>query len=376
VKNRYIRDVENRWAALALGHSGFMTHTRALVDARSGGAPLGGQTQGRPDVGALSRSDRTWTAAADDEILAACVGLRDGIVLTRDLERLGAGRKVVSRACRRGRLVRLRWGAYATAETWQGADDATRHLLRVRAAALTLEGQVFSHASAGALLRLPRVGPWPHVVHTYRDRATGGRSTAGIVRHCDGGEPGTLVVGECTTTDGPRTVVDLARTERFATALVAADHAVRSDLATVSSLARAFDEHPARSGRNDVARVLAHVDPRLESPGESLSRARMIELGALLPDLQVDLSDGEGHIGRVDFLWHELGLVGEFDGRVKYTRGAVLGAREPGDVVWDEKRREDRVRRLGLGMLRWTWDDALDLVRFARLLERAGVPLA
>jgi hypothetical protein len=52
-------------------------------------------------------------------------------------------------------------------------------------------------------------------------------------------------------------------------------------------------------------------------------------------------------IGFADFAWP--GVVGECDGRLKYADR---------DVLWAEKRREDRIRALGLRVIRWGWDDA------------------
>jgi len=46
----------------------------------------------------------------------------------------------------------------------------------------------------------------------------------------------------------------------------------------------------------------------------------------------------------VDFYWRRIRKIGEFDGRVKYTRGQVLGNRDPAEVVWEEKVREDALR--------------------------------
>ena len=60
--------------------------------------------------------------------------------------------------------------------------------------------------------------------------------------------------------------------------------------------------------------------------------------------------DDEGFVARVDFLWSDFGIVGEADGAGKYiNRGALVA----------EKLREDRLRRLGYLMVRWTWDELI-----------------
>ncbi len=56
-------------------------------------------------------------------------------------------------------------------------------------------------------------------------------------------------------------------------------------------------------------------------------------------------------------VWPEHGLLGEFDGRVKYGR-LLRPGEEPGDAVFREKRREDELRRLtGFAMVRLVWAD-------------------
>jgi len=55
--------------------------------------------------------------------------------------------------------------------------------------------------------------------------------------------------------------------------------------------------------------------------------------------------------------WPELGVYGEFDGKVKYGRLLKPG-QDPGEAVFAEKRREDEVRRATGGtMIRWVWDE-------------------
>ncbi len=82
----------------------------------------------------------------------------------------------------------------------------------------------------------------------------------------------------------------------------------------------------------------------------------MHEHGIPRPKRQQEIFDASGLIGRVDFWWPELRTVGEFDGRVKYGRANPSG-RPPEDVLWDEKRREDRLRVAGLNVVRWITQD-------------------
>ena len=107
--------------------------------------------------------------------------------------------------------------------------------------------------------------------------------------------------------------------------------------------------------------------------GESLSRARIRELGLVVPELQVEVSDRSGRVGRVDFWWPDVRLVGEFDGRVKYRTDGLDDSRALEERVWAEKVREDRLRATGRAVVRWTWGTALDPKRLYAHLSAAGV---
>jgi hypothetical protein len=61
--------------------------------------------------------------------------------------------------------------------------------------------------------------------------------------------------------------------------------------------------------------------------------------------------------------------VGEADGREKY--GGAYG--EPGRAVYDEKQREDSIRRVVKGFARWSWADVRDPARLRRILVAAGL---
>ena len=123
-----------------------------------------------------------------------------------------------------------------------------------------------------------------------------------------------------------------------------------------------------RRQRRRVERVIHFSTAKSESPGESLSRVVFAELGLPDPEQQEDYFDERGFIGRVDFVWPELGVIAEFDGEAKYGKGAS---------VFEEKKREDRLRDLGWEVVRIVWSDLVhdraDLARrLAAAFERAA----
>ncbi|MGY1689596.1 hypothetical protein [Geodermatophilus sp. SYSU D01105] len=165
------------------------------------------------------------------------------------------------------------------------------------------------------------------------------------------------VVDGLLVTDLPRTVVDVARTVGFESAVVVADAALASGETSADALADCLAGMGAVPGIRRAARVLAFADGRSESVGESRSRVLVHRLGLPRPDLQLRVRRGDGSlVGRCDFGWVEHGTLGEFDGRVEYGANAPSG-RSPEDVVFEEKVREDELRDLGWQMARWTWTD-------------------
>ena len=105
-----------------------------------------------------------------------------------------------------------------------------------------------------------------------------------------------------------------------------------------------------------------------------MSRVQIHALGLPAPELQVDFHDHEGLIGTVDFYWRHLGLVGEFDGYSKYGDkrrfARHLSAEE---VLVAEKLREDRLRAVVDGVVRWDWKVALDRHELGARLARHGL---
>lgn len=267
-------------------------------------------------------------------------------------------------------LHRLRRGAYVGADHWRALSDDDRYRLLVRAVAAAQPDALVSHRSAAALLGLPLVGRSDGHVHLMHAPRGGGRSRGDVRRHQAGGAVSEVRVDGIRVTSPARTVVDLACDEGLLPAVVAGDAVLRAGSATTAQVAAEVSACGRRRGVCTARRAVSLLNARSESPGESLSRVRMVELGLPAPALQRELRDHAGFVARVDFFWDAFGVVGEFDGRAKYGSD---DPRATADRVWNEKRREDRVRAMGLVVVRWTWDDAWLGAPMARLLRAAGV---
>lgn len=269
-------------------------------------------------------------------------------------------------------FVPVRHGAHAGRREWSVLDERERYLARLRATAskLTVE-PVLSHYSAAAVWGLAILGRWPEVLHQVVI-GDANRSTSHVMRHRRR-EIGEVVRREGFWTTCPvPTVLDLAGHTSFASALIAADQALAFGLLSADELTAALADRTGRRGVRTMRAVVAAADAGSESVGESLSRARMLQARLPVPVLQQEFADGQGFIGRCDFYWPEHRVVGEFDGRLKYGREFdAQGSAE--ERVWREKLREDRLRDLGLRVVRWVWDDALRGEPLVRVLGRHGI---
>jgi Transcriptional regulator, AbiEi antitoxin len=283
------------------------------------------------------------------------------ISLTSQLRARGLNDDDLARLRRRGELVRVRRGAYALpskiepVDSWDAED---RHRLMIAATAPQLgAGAVISHASAAVLHGLPT---WPEAlsrVHVSRSRNYGGKTRSVVAVHCAPFRATEVVeIAGVPATTLARTVVDLARSRPFEEAVAAGDRALALGLApaTLTSVLLHMERWPSiRQAR----RVLAFLDARSESAGESVSRVRIFDEGLPAPKLQRQITDSHGRaIARVDFCWDEQRTIGEFDGKIKYGRLLKPGQASE-DVVFAEKVREDELRDYGWQVVRWLWSD-------------------
>lgn len=276
------------------------------------------------------------------------------------------------RAARRSReLLAVRPGAYVRAADLAQLDSVAQHRLAVLATASACPDAVVSHVSAAVLHGIAVWNVPLQRVHSTLDRASGGKITARRHVHVASlpAEDVVVVDGVCVTSP-PRTVLDLARTAPFESAVVSGDHALATGLVTPTGLDDALARCRGRRGAAQAARAVAFMDGRSESVGESRSRVLFHRERLPRPDLQRALHDDGMPIGRVDFFFEDQRAVGEFDGLAKYTKHLRPGQTTEQAVI-EEKLREDRIRRAGYGVACWGWRELSEPAEVARRLRRA-----
>ncbi|MBX9246331.1 type IV toxin-antitoxin system AbiEi family antitoxin domain-containing protein [Actinotalea ferrariae] len=294
-----------------------------------------------------------------------------GVLDRRSLSRFGLASGEIATLVRQGELVRIHRDAYrlpAGVETPQTAFLATVRAVRQRHPSAVLLG-----SAAVAELGLPVFGQPSHV-HVAVGSApnASGRS---VFRSAASPPPEQLRARLSGAVAQPaRACLDAARLDGLVPGVVAADVALRRGMTTSAELAAVVATMTGLRGVGRSRQCVELASPQSESPGESWSAVLLHQHGIMPPQRQHVIMDDDGVVGRVDFYWPDAGVVGEFDGRVKYGRRNPSG-RPPEDVLWDEKVREDRVRAVGLHVVRWGTPDLHAPARWLRRLRAAlGLP--
>jgi len=272
------------------------------------------------------------------------------------------------------RFVKLRRGAYTL-----GADQLTPEdaLIVMACAVHEAAGRapVFSHDTARSIWGLPAIGPRCGLVEYTLPPGARGR-TSNVRRRRTGLATTFVEIGGLRVTSYERTIVDHARHARLESGIAACDSALHLGLTTREALLTELCRVPRGARGRSMANLAVHLaDGSAESPLESLSRTRMFQASLPMPQLQHWFDDGDGRIGRTDFYWPQLGLVGESDGELKYEMSQEDPGRGVIDALLREKKREQRLRRHPDidDVARWDWGEALPPGKLHAVLAAHGV---
>ena len=259
---------------------------------------------------------------------------------------------------------------------WNAATPRGRHLLRIRAVlALSDRPLILAGASAAAVWDMPIAGDWPNDVTVADSWRGGGRSEPGI-RVTAAGYPTAHIVERdgLLVTDVARTALCIARSASLIDGIGSLDWALwrkNEDRVTRETLFGDLDRWHPRAGRWGLQQALLLSTHLSDSFGESRARIAIRQCGFDDPELQTEFFDSQGKMA-VDFSWPAARVVAEYDGKTKYTREQFTQG-DPGEVVWKEKKRQDRLRRLGLEVERITTYEVEHPVVLQRLLADIGV---
>lgn len=309
----------------------------------------------------------------------------------------GYTRHQIAQRVRSGRWMALRRGIFCLQETYDGEGPARRNDLHAQAARMANRSLhlVVSHITAASRHGLPLpLGNLPRAQLTDGCIAHSPRVDDNVIVQVARLWPEDVVRdADGALTSPARTAADCLRHYSAEIAVPIADAAIQRHLTKRATIAEVLSRQAGWPYAARAAASLPLVDGRRETWLESLSAVRLWGHGVELAEPQVEIFDERGRfVARVDALWSPDLTVGEADGRAKYTMAdwSDLAPAKAEDlhearmdavrrVVRDEKEREDRLRDIGLEVVRWSTAEILsnpsrvaDRVRRARARARGG----
>ncbi len=265
----------------------------------------------------------------------------------------------IRRCLRSGELVLVCRGVYADGPVWADLDEYVgRPRLRTRAAIRTMtRGWVVSHDSSADEHGLPILKPPDPHVHVTRPGTTGAWTKNGVKHHLARFTDDQVVeLGDVRVLDLPRTAVDIAREHGSPYGEIACDATLRHGVprAALAAAAAPMTNWPHIRRTREA---INFADPRAESAVETMGRLLVTELqlGPVDPQFPARLEDGRVVWGDIRVGCH----LFECDGKIKYTPVTDGGVAEKPitEVVWEEKKRERLLHRVGLGTSRIFFED-------------------
>lgn len=287
------------------------------------------------------------------------------------------------RACRRrvasGLLVEPFPRLFARSECWNELKPSVRPYQIIRTLSRKHPTWLFCSFSAACIYGLPVSLPLLSHVHLAAHTTSHSGTHHAVARHKLVDPDITHVMG-VPVTSLEQTIVDCLCHTSFADGLAIADAAMR--MLNVSNcelydLVCKRGEH--RKGIVHARAIAQHANALSGSGGESIARARMIQLGFLEPELQVAIADPVQSSGNyfVDYLWHLFDgrtIVGEFDGAEKYTLFSTNLAESALRSMMRERQREAHLTLACDAIVRFSYPDLMNPQAFTVLLSSYGIP--
>lgn len=281
----------------------------------------------------------------------------------------------------RGELVQPIPGCFARASVFHALKQRQKTLITMRTLAMLHPSWTFCSYSAGVAHGLWVANSLLHDIHVV-NAGEYGRAGNRVIRHKNRLATEDVVVQQgIRVTSLAYTLMDCLCKTGFTQALPIVDSALHWQLIELPETIRFLDERGrGRRGIRQARKTAMYADGRSGSALESFARAKMIDLGFQIPELQVELVDPlePGNLKYGDFGWcldSSRPIIGEADGLEKYARNAS-GVEDAIRSMSRERRREAHINLTNAVVIRFSYEDVLDTAYFERLLETAGVPRA
>lgn len=277
-----------------------------------------------------------------DAALLAVAESQDGLFTTAQARTAGIGEMELARLKRAGLVTSVARSVYALPDAVP-SDPLDSHRFRVAAARLVYPD---SHTCGVSLLAEAGIDVWGADLGRV-DLVRAVRSEV-LTSLCRIRPPHDAVRPQQGVADAvAAAVVQTALDHGALAGIVSGDNALHNGVTTIGAIGGVAGSVTHWRGAGRVRTLLALTDGRAESVGESRLRVMLTVAGLRLVP-QFPITDGGEAFAFVDMLVDGTNLGLEFDGRVKY------GAPE---VLWREKKREDRIRRRGYRLERVIWAD-------------------
>ena len=310
--------------------------------------------------------------ARRNEVLGHLVACGGGAT-SQQLAEWGADKRLITKMCADGTLLRLKRGFYALGGVI-ASDDPWQRLRseHLRLVAALTDGDTVGGFRSGALaLSLPvsQIPEYPEVIRPPTMSSLRGTRT---LRRRLSPEDTTVVRGVLVTSL-ERTSVDVALDLPTPQALITVDAALRRG-ASRAVMLKTLTSMGSTRGCRTAKQTIDWADPHSESPLESRGRGVLLVRGAPRPICNVSFRIDDTEF-RVDKWWPDIPLVGEADGASKYNDADNRRS------LWEEKLRQEWLEDvLGLTVFRYI-DREVRLTpgalfqRWTRKAERAAARL-
>ncbi|EWT00438.1 hypothetical protein N865_15785 [Intrasporangium oryzae NRRL B-24470] len=274
-----------------------------------------------------------------------------GVFSAASARATGIGAALLRQLVAEGKCHPLHHGWYSVQKP---VNEKHRHRLRVSALLQEYEGQVMaSHASAVAWLDLPDEDiDWGTVHLMWRRQSMPFRAFSRVHIHELVDHP--ELAHQRDVVNVALAAIQVGLTHQ-SSMLVVADHALNRGMITRAELSAAASAMGGNRGIIQARAAVAWCDGRHESPGETLTAMVLRGLGyTFTPQHAIARLEAPGRSYYSDFLIDGTRVLVEFDGKTKYDPRRSDGAV---DANFEEKVREDEIRRLGYWVVRLTRAD-------------------